>query len=86
MTLLAINTNRTQTIFLNIPRGADRYTLTAQKLEDSQVWLNGHELKLENNDDVPSLAGVRISPGRVDLAPVSITFLAITEAGNPNCE
>lgn len=86
VTLLAINTNRTQTVSISIPKGADRYTLTAQKLEDSRVWLNGHELKLEANDEVPSLQGVRISPGRVDLAPVSITFLALTGAGNRNCE
>lgn len=86
VTLLAINANRTQTVSLVVPKSADRYTLTAQTLEDHRVWLNGRELKLEENDDVPSLGGVRISPGRVDLAPVSITFLAITEAGNPNCE
>jgi heparanase len=86
VTLLAINTNRTETVSISIPKGADRYTLTAQKLEDSRVWLNGHELKLEANDEVPSLHGVRISPGRVDLAPVSITFLAIAGTGNRNCE
>jgi hypothetical protein len=86
VTLLAINTDRTQTVSINVPKAADRYTLTAQKLEDSRVWLNGHELKLGANDKVPSLQGVRIARGRVDLAPMSITFLAITRAGNRGCE
>jgi heparanase len=69
VTLLAINTNRTQTLSINVPKAAERYTLTAQKLEDSRVWLNGHRLKLRANDEVPSLQGVRIARGRVDLAP-----------------
>ncbi|MGH7907020.1 MAG: hypothetical protein ACREP6_10360 [Candidatus Binataceae bacterium] len=86
VTLLAINTDQTRTVSINVPKAADRYTLTAQKLEDSRVWLNGHQLKLGANDEVPSLQGVRIPRGRVDLAPVSITFLTITEAGNEACE
>jgi len=84
VTLLAINTSRDRTESLALPLPADRYTLTARKLEDTHVQLNGHELKLGAGDAPPSLEGQHIPAGPVKLAPASITFLAIAEAGNPN--
>jgi hypothetical protein len=85
VTLMAVNTNRAQTETLGLPLPAERYTLAAQKLEDTRVRLNGHELKLEANDELPSLKGKRVEAGPVQLAPASITFLAIADAGNANC-
>ncbi len=86
VTLLAINTDRTRTVAIDVPNSSDRYTLTARKLEDSYVLLNGDELKLLADDRPPRLQGVPIARGRVALAPLSITFLAIMEAGNRSCE
>ena len=85
VTLLAINTNRTKMESIDLPMSADRYTLTAQKLEDSRVQLNGHELRLNDNGQLPRLDGRRIASNPVEFAPASITFLAVVGAGNKNC-
>lgn len=85
--LLAINTSRTQPASVALPAPAERYTLTAagQELEDTHVRLNGHELALGANDEIPDLRGSRVPPGPVDLAPATITFLAVADAGNAGC-
>jgi hypothetical protein len=83
--LLAINTGRTESQLLELPTESDRYTLTARNLEDTQVQLNGNEIKLGDNDELPRLAGVPARSGRVTFAPASITFLAILNANNGSC-
>ncbi len=83
--LLAINTDRTAAQSLTLASAASRYTLTAQNLEEPVVQLNGSELRLTANDELPQLAGSEIEAGRITFAPVSITFLAIPAAGNGSC-
>jgi hypothetical protein len=83
--LLAINNSRTQPTSISLPAGADRYTLSAAQLESPSVRLNGQELRLGSNDQLPDLQGNRIPSGPVELAPASITYLAMAEAGNANC-
>ena len=83
--LLAINTGRTASQSLELPTESDRYTLTARNLEDTRVDLNGNELRLGANDELPRLAGVPTQSGRVTFAPASITFLAIPNANNGSC-
>jgi hypothetical protein len=85
VTLLAINNSRTRPESLELPMGAQRYTLSAQKLEDEHVQLNGHPLKLQPNGELPQLDGRAIPAGRVELAAVSITFLAVPGAKNASC-
>ena len=86
MALLAINTKRTEAESLELAMPADRYTLTAEKLEDVRVELNGHELTLAANDELPVIEGERIPAGQIGLAPASITFLAVADAGNKHCQ
>jgi hypothetical protein len=83
--LLAINADRTSSQQLAVPVKSDRYTLTAKNLTDTTVELNGNELNVNSNGDVPSLAGASTAPGNVVLAPASITFLAIPNAKNASC-
>jgi heparanase len=85
VTLLAINNSHTQASSLQIPSAAERYTLSAQKLEAASVELNGHELKLGADDALPALGGARVPAGAVALAPATSTFLTIADARNPNC-
>jgi hypothetical protein len=40
VTLLAINNSQTQASSLQIPRAAERYTLSAQQLEATDIELN----------------------------------------------
>jgi heparanase len=86
VTLLAINNSRTESTSVALTRAAERYTLTASKLEETRVELNGRELRLGAGDAVPVPVGLRVPAGRVELAPASITFLAIANAGNPACD
>jgi hypothetical protein len=85
VTLLAINTSRTASASVDLPMPAERYTLTAGKLEDARLRLNGRELKLAAHDKLPSMPGERLSSGPIMLAPASITFLAISDAKNDSC-
>jgi hypothetical protein len=85
VTLLAINTSRTASASIDIPEAAERYTLSARTLRDTNVQLNGRPLALGANDALPTLAGTRIESGNVAVAPATITFLAIAGASNAHC-
>ena len=86
VTLLAINTSRTDSRSIELPMAAERYTLTADNLEASRVRLNGQYLELDANDELPTLRGQHVAPGQVEFAHASITFLTIKEAGNGTCQ
>jgi hypothetical protein len=83
--LLAINNSRTRSTSITLPIEADRYTLSAEQLESPTIQLNGQDLKLGDNDELPDLAGNRIPIGSAELAPASITFLVMAGAGNGSC-
>jgi hypothetical protein len=83
--LLAINNSPRRPTSITLPIEADRYTLSAQQLETSNVQLNGRDLKLGSNDGMPDLQGRRIPSGNVDLTSGSITFLAVADAKNESC-
>jgi hypothetical protein len=85
VTLLAVNVSPTRTKSVELPNAAERYTLSAPKLESSQVRLNGQELKLKAKNTLPPLQGVGIPAGLIDLLPATIVFLAIPQAGNHSC-
>ncbi|MBS0456020.1 MAG: hypothetical protein JSS44_01645 [Proteobacteria bacterium] len=83
--ILAINNSRSASTVLELPVAAQRYTLSASPLQTTQVQLNGHELKLGHDDALPELHGKPIGAGTVELAPATITFFAIKDAGNAAC-
>jgi hypothetical protein len=84
--LLAINNSRTQPTSITLPNDVDRYTLTAQNLNEAEVQLNGQQLGLGANDEVPDLRGKRAPAGQLELEPASITFLAVPDANNEGCK
>ena len=59
--------------------------LSADRLEDSMVKLNGSELKLGAGDALPQMIGAPLNAGEVALAPDTVTFFAIPNADNPVC-
>jgi hypothetical protein len=83
--LLALNTDRVAWRSLKLSGTARRYTLTAPNLTDTRVRLNGRELKLTSDDELPVLEGQSVATSRIELAPTSITFLSIADASNPAC-
>ena len=86
VTLLIINADPRRSFELNLPTAGERYTLTAEKLEDATVELNGKSLRLTSSGDLPQFGGEPAKDGRVSFAPTSITFLTIAKAGNANCQ
>jgi heparanase len=84
--LLVINNDREAARTLKIPTEARRYTLSASSLQKTRVQLNGIELKLGANDELPELAGVPVAAGELSFDPATITFLAIPGAGNKDCK
>jgi heparanase len=85
VTLLAINTSREDSRSIELPIAAERYTLAAEKLEANLVQLNGQKLELSRDGELPTIKGQHIARGQVELAPASITFLAMQGAANENC-
>ena len=86
VTLLAINTSRTEAAALRLPAASERYTLSADDLQSGEVKLNGTALQLAPNDDLPELAGAPSLPDTIALPPATMTFLTIANAGNPACD
>jgi hypothetical protein len=85
VTLLAINTDRTRATMLRLPVASERYTLSADDLQGTEVKLNGTALELGANDELPRFSAVTSPPGMAEIAPATITFLTVADAGNAAC-
>jgi hypothetical protein len=85
VTVLVINTDRQQVDEITLPSDAERYTLTAKRLQDTSVQLNGKTLQLNRDGDMPQFLGQSTRAGHISFAPTSITFLEIANADNSNC-
>ena len=85
LALLAINTEKTSAAILQLPLASERYTLSAEHMQSAEVRLNGTALELDPNDDLPPFSAIRSPPGSVALAPATITFFTIQDAGNTAC-
>ena len=83
--LLVINTDQHSSQELEVIANSERYTLTAPKLENSRVDLNGNELRLGSGDSIPKLTGAPAHSGSITLPAASISFLAVAQANNPSC-
>lgn len=83
--LLVINADGKQLHEVTLVPEAERYTLTANQLQDRAVQLNGKTLQLNRDGDVPEFVGQPTRSGRISFAPESITFLAIPNASNSSC-
>src|SRR3984893_13492171 len=86
VTLLIINADRQRSFNVTLPTASERYTLTAKRLGDTTVELNGEALRLTSSSDLPQLRGEPVNAGRTSFAPASITFLSMANAGNANCQ
>jgi len=85
VSLLAINLSRTDAVTMRVPEKSVRYTLTATDLLSRTVELNGKEMAVSAEGDVPVLDGVKTAKGDVVLPAASLTFLTMGEAGNGAC-
>ena len=54
-------------------------------VQDTRVQLNGMELQLGAEDDLPEMKGIATRSGKIEFAQASITFLAMPKAHNASC-
>ena len=85
VTLLAINTDKSEKLSIALPAAADRYTLTASDLASTTVTLNGTTLQAAQDGSLPAIKGQHEDAGTIVLTPESITFLIISSARNKSC-
>ena len=83
ITLLVINTNK-ETTEINLPSDAQQYTLTSKNLEGKTVQLNGKDLQLTTDDQLPAINGQSVKAGNTTLPALSISFITFANAGNEN--
>ena len=74
---LIIN-NSAEATAVELPADAVIYSLTGRDgLRSRVMQLNGHDLVLGENDELPCLCGEAIKAGTIDLAPNSCTFIVL---------
>jgi heparanase len=86
VTVLAINSDKDAAQTLNLPTGAEVYTLTSSHLTDSTINLNGKQLELGPDDALPATKGAAVHGESVTVAPASIAFLTFPKAENASCK
>lgn len=70
---------------ISVPGPADLYVLTAPEPQSKTVLLNGKPLVLGPDDTLPEIAPQRLDDSRLTLAPTSVNFVVVPDAGNPAC-
>ncbi|HET7885856.1 MAG TPA: hypothetical protein VFL62_06500 [Bradyrhizobium sp.] len=83
--LLVINNDAQGSHELMLAAPAARFTLDAETLQDSAVRLNGTLLNPDAVDRLSDLAGIATGPGAMKFAPATISFMAMPDAKNRNC-
>ncbi|MFP5306021.1 MAG: hypothetical protein ACLGI7_09390, partial [Gammaproteobacteria bacterium] len=84
VTILAINLRTTPTK-IAVSGPVELYALTAAELQSRTVLLNGRPLALGPDDALPALAPTRLDEDTIALAPTSVSFLSLPQAGHPSC-
>ena len=75
---LVINSSWTETTTVELPQEAQAYILAGRDGMRSRVMtLNGKELALGENDELPCLCGKDVYAGKVELAPGSCAFFVL---------
>ena len=74
---LVINNSTTETTTVELPGEATVYALTGTNgMRSRTISLNGKELLLDENDELPDLSGVTAS-GKVAITPGGCTFIVL---------
>ena len=74
---LVINTSWTEPTTVELPAEADVYALTGKTgMRSRTMLLNGKELALGENDELPAFESVKVS-GTLEIAPGSCTFIVV---------
>ena len=75
---LVINNSKTEATVLELPKDAEKYTLSGYgKLRSRVMALNGKPLTLGENDALPVMEGEKIPAGKLTLEPATCTFIIL---------
>lgn len=74
---LVINNSLTRTTTVELPKKADRYTLSAENMRSTVMRLNGKNLTLSGIADLPDMLPEKQDAGIIELAPGSCTFFVM---------
>ena len=75
---LVINTSWDEPTIVELPREAEVYALTGNgSMRSRTMLLNGRELVLGENDELPAMEGVKVGAGTLEVAPGGCTFIVL---------
>ena len=75
---LVINNSKTEATSVELPSDASVYTLTGKDgLRSRVMQLNGRDLVLGENDELPCLCGAEVKAGTVELPAASCSFIVL---------
>ena len=75
---LVINNSKTDVTAVELPSDATVYTLTGRDgLRSRVMQLNGRDLVLGENDDLPCLCGAEVKAGTIELPAASCSFIVL---------
>ena len=74
---MIVNNSLTNSTTVELDKDVEVYVLSAESLRAPKVKLNGVELNLKENDELPELNPVKVEAGSLDLAPATITFIVL---------
>lgn len=75
---LVINNSWTETTTVKLPKSAEVYALTGNGgMRSRTMLLNGKELKLGENDELPELKGAVVKSRKLEVAPGGCTFIVL---------
>ena len=73
---LVINNSKEEVTTIDLPKEAEVYTLSASHLRSEVMLLNGKELVLKDNNELPDLTPVK-KEGKLTLEPATCTFIIL---------
>ena len=73
--MLCLLDHQTDTTTLELPVAAEQYTLSSDHVSSPVMKLNGRDLVMGVNNELPNLSAARQEAGTIVLAPSPITFL-----------
>ena len=75
---LVINNSLTDVTTVNLPKDAQVYALAGRDgMRSTVMTLNGRDLVLDENDELPDLSGKSVPAGKLEIAPGSCTFIVL---------
>lgn len=76
---LVINNSKTEITMVDVPVDGTIYVLAGKdgNKRATIMTLNGRDLVLDENNDLPDLSGEKVTAGKIELAPMTCTFLVV---------